>query len=146
MTLATIVRTHPSCAPILPDWRLQLCAGVIGDNRSTIRICWIGFHSRVLSFWIGSCQGDSGGPLMMFNGTWTLVGITSYGVGCGRTNYSGGYTRVAYYVDWIASAKSGNEWSFKPTSSSSEVLFQPLFFLIVFGVVFSLCSSLSIAR
>lgn len=73
---------------------------------------------------------------MMFNGTWTLIGITSYGVGCGRTNYSGGFTRVAYYLDWIASAKSGNQWSFKlGTSDSQRISFCSLVILIVFGIV-----------
>ena len=32
---------------------------------------------------------------------WTLVGITSFGIGCGRAEYSGIYTRVAFYVNWI---------------------------------------------
>lgn len=74
---------------------------------------------------------------MMFNGTWTLIGITSYGVGCGRTNYSGGYTRVAYYLDWIASAKSGNQWSFKlGTSDSQRISTFSSFIFILFGLYF----------
>lgn len=50
-----------------------------------------------------SCQGDSGGPLFVQNddGTDTLIGIVSYGVGCATAEYPGVYTKVANYVDWI---------------------------------------------
>ena len=52
-----------------------------------------------------TCQGDSGGPLMMFSSSdrWVLVGLTSYGVGCAQADYSGVYTRVAPFTDWIRS-------------------------------------------
>ncbi|CEJ81176.1 hypothetical protein VHEMI01320 [[Torrubiella] hemipterigena] len=39
-----------------------------------------------------SCQADSGGPLVANN---TLVGIVSFGQGCGRPNYPGVYTDVS---------------------------------------------------
>ena len=34
---------------------------------------------------------------------WVLVGITSYGVGCGDSRYAGVYTRVSAYENWIRS-------------------------------------------
>ena len=34
---------------------------------------------------------------------WVLVGITSYGRGCGLPDYAGVYTRVSVYVEWIQS-------------------------------------------
>ncbi|CAF1390992.1 unnamed protein product, partial [Rotaria magnacalcarata] len=53
-----------------------------------------------------TCQGDSGGPLMHFESTqrrWMLVGITSYGKCCANPFYSGVYTRVAAYTNWLRS-------------------------------------------
>jgi secreted trypsin-like serine protease len=51
-----------------------------------------------------SCQGDSGGPLMYkfpVTGKFALVGIVSYGIGCGKTGMPAVYTRVSVYDDWI---------------------------------------------
>ncbi|XP_053668020.1 uncharacterized protein LOC128718415 [Anopheles marshallii] len=50
-----------------------------------------------------TCQGDSGGPLqIMDDGKYKLVGVTSFGNGCG-SNTPSVSTRVAAYIDWIES-------------------------------------------
>ncbi|XP_028173554.1 serine protease persephone-like [Ostrinia nubilalis] len=83
--------TRERCTPEYPGWRKlpngiiegQLCAG---DPQ--------GGHD--------ACQGDSGGPLQISESdvTYRLVGVTSFGKGCGTTT-PGVYTRVAHYIDWI---------------------------------------------
>ncbi|XP_059045033.1 serine protease snake-like [Achroia grisella] len=49
-----------------------------------------------------TCQGDSGGPLQLTEPIYRLVGITSFGSGCG-TPVPGVYTRISHYLDWIES-------------------------------------------
>ncbi|KAG1714012.1 Phenoloxidase-activating factor 2 [Nymphon striatum] len=68
-----------------PNFRLpstNLCAGALGRD---------------------ACDGDGGGPLVcrMEDNKWTQVGIVSFGIGCGRANIPGVYTKVDQYTDWI---------------------------------------------
>jgi secreted trypsin-like serine protease len=49
-----------------------------------------------------SCQGDSGGPVTAGEDTaLRLVGLVSYGNGCGRKGVPGVYTRVSRFAQWI---------------------------------------------
>lgn len=67
----------------------MICAGKKGGNKD-------------------ACQGDSGGPLIYQDsttGVWSLVGIVSFGEGCGDI---GIYTRVSYYYTWISNILSTN--------------------------------------
>ncbi|CAH0712954.1 unnamed protein product, partial [Brenthis ino] len=60
---------------------------------------------------VDSCQGDSGGPLQVKialpeigEGTMHfIIGVTSFGTGCGLPNQPGVYTRVSSFIDWIES-------------------------------------------
>lgn len=61
----------------------MLCAGSLGDRKD-------------------SCRGDSGGPMFTrYKDTWFLVGLVSWGEGCGRMEKFGVYTKVSQYLEWI---------------------------------------------
>lgn len=64
----------------------QICAGSHGDAQDT-------------------CEGDSGGPLQVYHPDqycmYTIIGVTSFGKGCGLAGTPGVYTRVASYLNWI---------------------------------------------
>lgn len=66
----------------------------------------------------GTCSGDSGGPLNMkfdvvdkdgvAGQKWKQVGIVSFGASAGcEVGYPAGFTRNAYYMDWICSETNG---------------------------------------
>ncbi|TTU11750.1 Vitamin K-dependent protein C [Bagarius yarrelli] len=53
-----------------------------------------------------ACKGDSGGPMMtLYRNTWFLIGLVSWGEGCGHTDKLGIYTKVSNYLEWIDSVK-----------------------------------------
>ncbi|MDM7950369.1 serine protease [Hydrogenophaga sp.] len=50
-----------------------------------------------------ACRGDSGGPLYRRQGNSAiLLGVVSFGDGCGRADKPGVYVAVHAYADWIA--------------------------------------------
>nr|XP_019579912.1 PREDICTED: transmembrane protease serine 12 [Rhinolophus sinicus] len=51
-----------------------------------------------------TCRGDSGGPLMCYlpeHKRFFVMGITSYGYGCGRKNFPGVYSGPSFYKKWL---------------------------------------------
>lgn len=77
---------HKTCqqATAYPVTRNMFCAGysqeIIGD----------------------ACKGDSGGPFVVQRkNRWYIIGIVSWGVGCGRKNHYGYYVKVSNYHEWI---------------------------------------------
>ncbi|XP_039626535.1 transmembrane protease serine 5-like isoform X2 [Polypterus senegalus] len=94
----------PQVSRVLRDGQVQLIdSSVCNDieiypNEITPRMLCAGY----LDGRVDSCQGDSGGPLVcQSKGTWWLVGIVSWGDGCGRQNRPGVYTNVSDLLDWV---------------------------------------------
>lgn len=57
-----------------------------------------------------SCQGDSGGPLTLsHNNVRNLVGLVSFGLGCGDAKYAGVYASIQKLRPWVENKI--NEWS-----------------------------------
>lgn len=82
----------------LPIVDHELCKGsttyVVTDNM----FC-AGYKQDIVG---DACQGDSGGPFVVQqNRSWYLIGIVSWGVGCGRRDHYGYYTKVTNYHNWI---------------------------------------------
>jgi len=64
-----------------------------------------------------SCQGDSGGPLVvqrMNKENYELVGVVSWGYGCGLEKYPDIYSRVTYAMDWITDITK-EDWTTCPS-------------------------------
>lgn len=53
-------------------------------------------------YYTDTCSGDSGGPMSIIDDTGraTVVGIVSWGYGCGEDT-PGVYANVEYYTPWI---------------------------------------------
>ncbi|XP_051556955.1 vitamin K-dependent protein C-like [Myxocyprinus asiaticus] len=80
------------------------CSGYMMNNLTQNMLC-----GGVLGQIKDACEGDSGGPMMtMHHDTWFLIGLVSWGEGCGQKDKLGIYTKVSSYLDWIDSVRQ--EW------------------------------------
>ncbi|CAI5711260.1 unnamed protein product [Peronospora destructor] len=79
---------NTACAKVLDIDNSMLCAGGELDT--------------------DACQGDSGGPLITEQSSEdVLIGVVSWGNGCGRAGYPGVYARVSIARDWLSSVAPG---------------------------------------
>ncbi|UJR32136.1 hypothetical protein I4U23_019604 [Adineta vaga] len=76
----------------------QQCDRIKSGSQMNSQLCAGSLHTEISR---DTCHGDSGGPLMTrtVDDLWEIVGITSYGKGCGRLNEFGVYTRVNIHPD-----------------------------------------------
>ena len=73
-------------------------------------------------------QGDSGGPLVFIaDGVATVLGVVSYGRGCGRPGFYGVYTQVFHFVQWINTILSVRK-AINPEILSDSPILKTLFF------------------
>ncbi|TMW55642.1 hypothetical protein Poli38472_010524 [Pythium oligandrum] len=78
--------------PVVSD---SACAKVLDITPATM-LCAGGKSNK------DSCQGDSGGPLTVKSGSEdVLVGVVSWGEGCGLAGYPGVYAQVSAAKSWI---------------------------------------------
>ncbi|XP_059611814.1 uncharacterized protein LOC132258500 [Phlebotomus argentipes] len=89
--------THRECNTSFQyDINRKLSKGIVDESQ----LC-AGSHSEEKD----TCEGDSGGPLQIYNNDvfcmYNVIGVTSFGKGCGAVNQPGVYTRVSNYIDWI---------------------------------------------
>lgn len=95
------------------------CATAFGvDPWSDTMLCAVHFDPPPAR---DACQGDSGGPLVYDNpldGP-LLVGVVSWGAGCGEEPYPGVYARVSRLREWIRTTIGAPEVSVAPGTIAS---------------------------
>lgn len=81
--------------PIVPQ---PSCRSSTSFNVTNNMFC-AGYTQEIVG---DACKGDSGGPFVAIHeDRWYLLGIVSWGEGCGRSGKYGFYTKVINYLDWI---------------------------------------------
>ncbi|KRT86665.1 Trypsin [Oryctes borbonicus] len=82
----------------IPIWYQKECVAAFAQRITDNMICAAAYEGGV-----DSCKGDSGGPLLhqLDNERWVVIGIVSWGIGCGNKGKPGLYTRVNNYIPWI---------------------------------------------
>jgi len=89
---------HKVDVPVVSDEECNAAYGAAGYAVADSMIC-----AGLPEGGKDSCQGDSGGPFFSNESPETreLLGVVSWGIGCGRASYPGVYTEVSHFVEWI---------------------------------------------
>ncbi|XP_046724566.1 ST14 transmembrane serine protease matriptase b [Silurus meridionalis] len=98
------IREEGRLATVLQEAKVRIinetvCNQLLKDMVTPQMIC-----AGILTGGVDACQGDSGGPMSFVDpesGHFFLVGVVSWGEGCGRKGKPGIYTHVAKYSSWI---------------------------------------------
>ncbi|XP_049569731.1 transmembrane protease serine 4 isoform X6 [Orcinus orca] len=91
----------------ISDILLQASVQLIDSTRCNAEDAYQGEVTKkmlcagILEGGVDTCQGDSGGPLMYRSDRWQVVGIVSWGYGCGEPSTPGVYTKTTAYLNWI---------------------------------------------
>ncbi|XP_054161949.1 uncharacterized protein LOC128959934 [Oppia nitens] len=90
-----------------PRYLQELRVPIVEENKCrastafkvTANMFCAGYGKEVLG---DACKGDSGGPYVVpWKSRWLMLGVVSWGEGCGRSGKFGFYTKVNNYLDWI---------------------------------------------
>ncbi|XP_037092300.1 trypsin-1-like [Pollicipes pollicipes] len=82
----------------IPVWSQQECDTAYPQLIDDVFLCAGGRQGGR-----DACQGDSGGPLqhMRSDGSWSVIGLVSWGKRCAEVGFPGVYTRVTRMLRWI---------------------------------------------
>ncbi|XP_038936306.1 transmembrane protease serine 12 isoform X3 [Rattus norvegicus] len=111
---------------VIPEWAKTIRrSGAPGNGTTILQEAKVHFISREIcnsdrsyggvipntSFCAGhengtfdTCRGDSGGPLMCYlteHKRYFVMGVTSYGHGCGRRHFPGVYSSPSFFQQWL---------------------------------------------
>ena len=104
--LRLVPQTSLTCRNEMTDPETQLCAGLEMSGRGQWAIC---FDTILPPLWLYNKQIHVEVIAVErwctfyppIKHRFELVGIVSFGAGCGLENHAGAYTRFSSYLDWI---------------------------------------------